>query len=286
MKLDVLFKEKPCVFALEVFPPKRHSGIESVYPMLDDINTIPWDYVSVTYSAGGDGAKKYTAQLAQRLSEKHHTEPLAHLTCYSSTRAEIDKRLQQLRKAGVENILALRGDISPDAAPIQEFKYASDLIETIRKAGDFYIVAACYPEGHPESGSVVEDVKNLRRKLDAGAGHLVSQLFFDNGQFFRFLNLARKHGVNCPIEAGIMPVVRVEQIRRTISLSSASIPAEFSKLVTKYENDPASFYKAGIDYAIRQIRDLIESGVDGIHLYAMNKPEIAKQVYDGVSDLL
>lgn len=284
MKLDVLFKEKPCVFALEVFPPKKASGLDNLYDKLDAMGQLPIDYISVTYSAGGSGNSAYTAQISQHLKQ-HDTLPLAHLTCAGSTQSDTASRIDALKEGGIQNILALRGDKQPDA-PMGDFGYASDLIEFIRKNGDFYIAAACYPEGHPESPTLASDIDMLKRKLDAGAGHFVSQLFFDNGKYFRFLNLARKKGIQCPVEAGVMPIVRTEQITRTVSLSSASLPAEFSKMVTNYGHDPESFYKAGLEYAIMQIRDLIESGVDGIHLYAMNNVEVAQQIYTAVEDLL
>lgn len=286
MKLDSLFREKECVFALEVFPPKSASGIEGMFATLEKMANVRPNYVSVTYSAGGGGDTRYTAQIAAHIKNVIGTEPLAHLTCVNNTQADIDLELQELKKCGVENVLALRGDRTPGVEPCGVYTHASDLVKAIRVQGDFYVAGACYPEGHPDSATSQEDIDGLRAKLEAGTGHLVSQLFFDNGKYFRFLNLARKKGINCPIEAGVMPVVRKEQIERTIALSSASLPAEFSKMVTRYADDPEAFYEAGIDYAVRQIRDLIESGVDGIHLYAMNNAEVARRVRDGIDDLL
>ncbi len=286
MKLDQLFKEKRCPFAIEVFPPKRTSAVESVYTALGEMCDAGADYISVTYSAGGTGASEYTAAIAQRVLETHGVEPLAHLTCVNARRGEIDAELARLSGVGVSNVLALRGDQRLGVEPSKDFLHASDLIATVGAHGGMYIVAACYPEGHPESASLAEDIDRLRFKLDAGAGHFVSQLFFDNGQFFRFLNLARKKGVDCPVEAGVMPVVRREQLERTLMLSSASMPSDFTRMLGRYRNDAAGFYEAGIDYAIRQIRDLIEGGADGIHLYAMNNPDVARRVYAGVRDLL
>lgn len=286
MRLSTLFENEKCPFALEVFPPKRESGVESIYKMLRELREIPADYISVTYSAGGSGAREYTAQIARFLKQELGVEPLAHLTCTNSHRDEVEKELAALRAGGVENILALRGDSIPGAEDCHDFAHASDLMREVTAQGGFYTVGACYPEGHPESPDFAKDVDRLRFKLDSGAGHFVSQLFFDNGKFFRFLNLARKKGIVCPVEAGVMPVVRPEQITRTIALSSASLPSGFTKWVSRYSNDKDSFYQAGVDYAIRQIRDLIEGGVDAIHLYAMNNPNVAKQIYDGISDLL
>ncbi len=286
MKLDGLFKEQKCLFAVEVFPPKRTSGVETVYKTLDATQKIGADYISVTYSAGGSGATEYTADIARYLRQKLGVEPLAHLTCLGSPRNAVDDELSRLRDAGVENILALRGDVINGRPACRDFAHASDLCAAIKARGGFYIAAACYPEGHPDSSCLADDVDRLRFKIDAGAGHFVSQLFFDNGKFFRFLNLARKKQVNCPVEAGVMPIVSITQVERTLAMSSASIPAGFAAMVRKYQNDPASFYEAGLDYAICQARDLIEAGVDGIHLYAMNRPEVAKRVYAGVKDLL
>ena len=286
MQLSQLFETGRCPFALEVFPPKRESGVESIYNMLQQLHEIPVDYISVTYSAGGSGAREYTAQIARHLKQELGVEPLAHLTCTNSRRDEVGREMEALRAGGVENVLALRGDAIPGAERCHDFAHASDLMREVNAFGGFYLVGACYPEGHPESQNLAQDVERLRFKLDSGAGHLVSQLFFDNGKFFRFLNLARKKGLDCPVEAGVMPVVKPEQITRTISLSSASLPSEFTKWVSRYSDDRASFYAAGVDYSIRQIRDLIEGGVDGIHLYAMNNPDVAKAIYDGVRDLL
>lgn len=284
MEIGNLFKQKECVFALEVFPPKKQSGIEGLYRTLGKMAEIPLDYISVTYSAGGSGDTRYTSQIAAYLKNTLGIEPLAHLTSSNSTQTDVELELETLRQAGINNILALRGDKTPGAAPCTDFAHASDLMRAI---GDgYYVAGACYPEGHPESTSLAADIETLQYKLDAGAGHLVSQLFFDNGKFFRFLNLARKKGISCPIEAGVMPVVRTEQIERTISLSSASLPSAFSKMVTRYGDDPEAFFEAGIEYATLQIRDLIESGVDGIHLYAMNNVQVATRIRQGIADLL
>ena len=286
MKIDELFHRRACPLALEIFPPKRDARVESIYKMLQRLAGVKADYVSVTYSAGGSGAREYTAQIARHLKGDLGIEPLAHLTCISSTRDGVQRELSELRQSGIQNVLALRGDkpLQPGAAG--EYAHASDLIADISAFGGFYIAAACYPEGHPDSENLLKDIDSLLIKLDAGAGHFISQLFFDNGKFFRFLNLSRKRGVRCPIEAGVMPIVRKQQIERTIALSSASLPSAFTRMVSRYADDAASLYDAGIDYAITQVRDLIESGVDGIHLYTMNNAAVAQRVVDGVSDLL
>lgn len=286
MKLGDLFGQKECVFALEVFPPKRESGIEAMVATLQKMAEVRPDYISVTYSAGGGGDTRYTAQIAAYIKQQLGIEPLAHLTCVNNGKNDVLSELDRLHKVGIKNILALRGDKTPGVEPCGDYAFASDLMLDIREQGGFYVAGACYPEGHPDSATLAVDMDGLKAKQNAGVGHLVSQLFFDNGKFFRFLNLARKKGINCPIEAGVMPIVRKEQIERTIALSSASLPAEFSKMVTKYADDTDAFFDAGIEYAVRQIRDLIEGGVDGIHLYAMNNTEVALRVREGLDDLL
>lgn len=285
MKLVELFEKKSCVYALEVFPPKKETGIAKLQDTLQNMAQTRPDYISVTYSAGGGGNREYTLQIARHLQQMG-VEALAHLTCTGARRAEIAQRLADMQNAGVRNILALRGDRQPGHPLCRDYAHASDLMLEIKGHGGFYIAGACYPEGHPESGNVQQDVERLKAKTEAGAGHLVSQLFFDNGKFYRFLNLARKCGIHCPIEAGVMPIVRKEQIERTISLSSASLPSAFSKMVSRYAHDPHAFYEAGLAYAIEQIRDLIEGGVDGIHLYAMNNADVARRVRAGIDDLL
>lgn len=286
MNIGTLFGEKPCVFALEVFPPKRDAAVESVYKTLDRLGELPFDYVSVTYSAGGSGNRAYTGELARYLKHNLGIEPLAHLTCLNSSKEEVEEELQGLAAAGIKNILALRGDKNPAAPPRSDYRYASDLIADISEDGRFYTAGACYAEGHPESPNPDADIDALKHKIEAGAGHLISQLFFDNARYYRFLSRLRKKGISCPVEAGVMPIVRPEQVSRTLSLSSASLPADFSKLLSRYEGDPEGFYDAGIDYASRQIRDLIEGGADGIHLYAMNRPRVARRIYENIADLL
>jgi len=191
-----------------------------------------------------------------------------------------------MKSANIENILALRGDRNPDFEPAGDFHYASDLVSFIKEHSDMNVIGACYPECHPECDSIVDDIKHLKDKVDAGCSQLITQLFFDNMHFYRFLNLARRAGITLPVSAGVMPIVKRSQIERTVSLSSASLPSEFTRMISRYQDDPAGLYDAGIDYAVRQLRDLIEGGADGIHLYAMNDAAVAAKVYDGIRDLL
>lgn len=287
MKLKELFQSKKCVFSLEVFPPKKNGGDPSaLYPALDEMKQLNPDYISVTYGAAGGPAGMSTVQIASHIKKILGIEPLAHLTCINSEPEDVENVLRTLKEQGVENILALRGDRCPDAHPTRSYQHASDLMRIISEQGDFYMAGACYPEGHTESESLAQDIENLRYKVEAGAGHLVTQLFFDNTRYFRFINLLRKKRIALPVQAGVMPITTKRQIERTVSLTSASLPAEFTKMIARYSDDEQAMFDAGIDYAIRQIRDLVESGADGIHLYAMNQPRVAKRVYEGIRDLL
>ena len=285
MKTDALFADKT-VFSLEVFPPKRTDPSDSIITTVERLKELSPDFISVTYGAGGSAAGHGTADIADYLKNTLSVEPLAHLTCVNSSRDQIGTALDDLRNRRIENILALRGDKNPNVPPRDDFHYASELAQAITEYGGFSLAGACYPEGHVESASLARDVESLQYKIDAGVSHLITQLFFDNGTFYRFLNLARKAGITVPVQAGVMPIVNVRQISRTVALSSASLPHSFTKMISRWEHDEQALFDAGIDYAISQIRDLITGGTDGVHLYAMNNPKVARRVYDGVSDLL
>lgn len=282
-----LFQEKSCVFSIECFPPKQTTKFAGMQQTLRRMKELHPDFVSVTYGAGGSAGGVSSVQVANFLKNDLGILPLAHTICMGSDREKIAVQLDDLRAVGVHNVLALRGDHTPLRPESPDFHHASDLMEFIRKtAPDMEFSGACYPEGHPEAPSLTADVANLLHKQQAGAVHLVTQLFFDNGKFYRFLNMARKAGITLPVSAGIMPIVRRSQIERTVALSSASLPSEFTRMVSRWQDDPASLYKAGIDYAVHQLRDMIEGGADGVHLYAMNDADVAEAVYDGIHDLL
>ena len=283
MKLQTLFDQKKVVFSLEIFPPKKTASIQTIYDTLDALSDISPDFISVTYGAGGNPADRSTVQIASTIKHQYHIEPLAHLTCVNSTREHIGLVLDDLRENEVENILALRGDLNPNVPPQTDYRYACDLIREIERHGGFDIAAACYPEGHPESPDAVSDLRYLKQKVDAGAQHLVSQLFFDNEDFLRFLERARIAGITVPIEAGIMPVLNQKSIERMVSLCGASIPRKLSRILARYGDHPEALREAGIAYAIDQISDLVAAGVDGIHLYTMNNPAVARQISDSVS---
>lgn len=286
MNMTSLFSRNRTVFSFEVFPPRKTSPIETIYRTLDELQGLKPDFISVTYGAGGNAGDTTTCDIASLIKNRYKIEPIAHLTCVNYTKEEISQILDRLEQSGIENVLALRGDINPDIPPKRQFRYASELTEFIKKRGGFSISGACYPEGHPESDSIDEDILNLKNKVDAGAEHLVSQLFFDNNYFYNFLDKARNADINVPIEAGIMPVVNKAQIERMVTLCGASLPPKFTKMMQRFEYSPEALTDAGIAYAIDQIVDLIAHGVDGIHLYTMNNPSVAKKISDSISGML
>ena len=283
MKIAELFGKGKTVFSCEVFPPKKDSPVDTIYQTLDGLKDIKPDFISVTFGAGGSQVNQSTREIAAIIQKQYHIPAMAHLTCITATKGEVTELLYDLKADGVENVLALRGDRNPDYPPKTEFLHADELVAFIRRRGDFGVSAACYPEGHPESPDAVSDLRYLKQKVDAGAQHLVSQLFFDNEDVLRFLERARIAGITVPIEAGIMPVLNQKSIERMVSLCGASIPRKLSRILARYGDHPEALREAGIAYAIDQISDLVAAGVDGIHLYTMNNPAVARQISDSVS---
>lgn len=286
MNIRNLFDKKEVVFSFEIFPPKQESKIDTIYNTLEELKGLNPDFISVTYGAGGSLSKNMTCEISSIVKNKYKIEPLAHLTCINSNKNRVDAILENLKQSGVENILALRGDIPEDYKGCNEFEYASDLIRHIKQRNDFNIVGACYPEGHLDSKSLEEDLINLKKKQEAGATHLISQLFFDNEYFYNFLEKKDKYNIDIPIQAGIMPVVNTKQINRIVSLCGAKLPKKFIKIMNKYEFNPEALRDAGIAYATEQIIDLISSGVDGIHLYTMNNSYVAKKISTSIFSIL
>lgn len=284
MRIKDIF-EKKTVFSFEVFPPKKTSPVEVVYDTLDQLHDLNPDFISVTFGAGGSGNSCCALEIAERI-KNNNIVPMLHLPCINFTKEEIKSTLVEAQKRGIENILALRGDINPDIPPVNDFAHASDLIEYINTVGDFDIAGACYPECHPDAETLDEDIANLRKKVAAGADHLITQLFFDNGSFYKFREKAVGAGINVPIEAGIMPVVNKRQIERMVTTCGASLPQKFVKIMQKYEYNPEALRDAGIAYAINQIVDLLASGVDGIHLYTMNNPYVARKISEAVAGII
>lgn len=286
MKIAELIKPGKTTFSFEIFPPKKTSTIDTIYTTLDGLYDLKPDFIGVTYGAGGNAADTKTVDIAQVIREKYDIESAVHLTCLYNDKNDVDAIVEQLKERGIQNILALRGDRNPDFEPKTDFKHASDLIAYLKTKGDFHIMGACYPEGHQEAGSLEEDIENLKRKVDAGADHLLSQLFFDNDAFFSFLDKARAAGIQVPIEAGIMPVVNKSQIERMVTLCGASLPHKFTRMMARYEEYPDALRDAGIAYAIDQIVDLAAQGVDGIHLYTMNNPYVARKICEAVDGIV
>ena len=285
MKIRELF-DKKTVFSFEIFPPKKTSSVDVIYKTLEELGDLSPDFISVTFSAGGSGNGSLSCEIASKIKDEYNITPMIHLPCINYTEDEILAVLNDLDKRGIENILALRGDINPDIEPKKHFRYASDLISFIKKHGDYDIAGACYPEGHIETENIVDDIKNLKHKVDMGADHLISQLFFDNNLFYSFLEKTAIAGINVPIEAGIMPVVNKNQIERMVGMCGASLPLKFVKIMQKFEHNPEALRDAGIAYAIDQIVDLVSSGVDGIHLYTMNNPYVARRISEAVSGII
>lgn len=287
MKITEQFKAKRCVFSIECFPPKQTTQMEKLRATLHEMKKLHPDFISVTFGAGGSAGGVSTVEVADLIQNELQIPALAHLICMGNDRKNAANILDELEKIGVHDVLALRGDRTPSRPESPDFVHASDLTAFIKeyKPG-FSVHGACYPEGHPEAENLRQDVENLRMKQAAGAEHLVTQLFFDNMHFYRFLNLARRAGITLPVSAGVMPIVKRSQIERTVALSSASLPSDFTRMISRWQDDPAALYDAGIEYAVRQLRDLIEGGADGVHLYAMNDAAVAEKVYEGIRDLL
>lgn len=282
--------QKRAVFSFEIFPPKRDMPIDTVYRTLDDLTDLAPDFISVTCGAGGsaDGSNRRTIEVASAIQNKYHREGIAHLPCIHFSRADVLSMLDELEKNGVRKILALRGDRVPDLTPKDDFAHASDLVAFIRAHAKnrFQIFAACYPEGHTEARDLDSDIQNLRKKVDAGVDRLISQLFFDNEYFYEFLDKARKAGITVPVEAGIMPVTNKKQIERMVTLCGATLPRKFQRVLAKYESQPEALREAGIAFATEQIVDLLAHGVDGIHLYTMNNPYVARKISESIRTLL
>ena len=287
MNIADLFKKKT-VFSFEVFPPKKESGVETIYKTLEELKQLNPDFISVTYGAGGVGvANATTVDLCSKIKNEYGIETIAHLTCLYNTKEDIDSILEELKEKGIDNILALRGDVNPNFELKHDFRYASELTEYIMsKHMGFNVSGGCYPEVHQEAESMIADIKNLKKKIDAGADHLISQLFFDNNAFYDFIEKVRIAGIDVPIEAGIMPVTNKKQIERMVSMCGASIPAKLSKVLQRFGDNPEAMRDAGISYAIDQIIDLVANGVEGIHIYTMNDPYIAGKITKSVESII
>ncbi len=288
MKINGFFAGKP-VISFEIFPPKPDSPLDTVFTTLEGLKGLKPAFISVTYGAGGSNSAR-SIEIVDKVKNHYGLETVAHLTCVGATPASIDAVLDRLQALGVENILALRGDPPADDSgfvpPADGFPFAKDLIAHVRQRGFFSVAAAAYPEGHPECQDIGQDVVYLGEKVAQGVDLLITQLFFDNALFYAFLEKARGRGIACPVSAGIMPVLSASQIKRITSLCGASIPAKLQGIMDKYGASPADMEKAGIEYASAQILDLLAHGVDGIHLYTMNKAKQTKAIMDNIAGVL
>lgn len=283
---DILKSEEPHI-SFEVFPPKTDAGYDSVLTATKAIAALRPSFISVTYGAGG-GTSKNTVSIAAQIKDDFGVTSLAHLTCVSSTKEEVHRVIGQLKKNQIENILALRGDIPAQSEfPLpSNYRYASELIEDIRRQGDFCIGAACYPEGHVETEHKKDDIRNLKHKVECGVDFLTTQMFFDNNILYNFLYRIREKGITVPVLPGIMPVTNKKQIARIGGLSGTVLPERFRAIVDRFGDNPAAMQQAGIAYASDQIIDLIANGVNHIHVYSMNKPEVAEAIMRNLSEII
>ncbi|MBR5903395.1 MAG: methylenetetrahydrofolate reductase [Clostridia bacterium] len=290
MKISEILSSNVLHLSFEVFPPKTRSGFESVKAATEEIAKLRPSFMSVTYGAGG-GTSKYTLEIAKNIKHEYNVPMLAHLTCVSSTRETVQQRIGAMKDAGIQNVMALRGDIPEELRDADrsgwDYRYAVDLVRELKESGgDFCIGGACYPEIHPESLDQKDDIKRLKEKVDAGCDFLTTQMFFDNNLLYNFLYKIREAGITVPVIPGIMPITNANQLERAIKLSGSFVPQRFKSLVDRFGSDPAAMKQAGIAYATDQIIDLYANGLTNVHVYSMNKPEVAAKIQDNLSDII
>ena len=290
MKIIDLLKKDTLSLSFEVFPPKTETAFESVKYATEEIAKLRPSFMSVTYGAGG-GTSQYTLEIAKGIKAQYGVPTLAHLTCVSSTKETVKEKIQAMREAGIENVMALRGDIPAELMNADRtgwaYHYAIELVRELKESGvDFCIGGACYPEIHPESRDQREDIKRLKEKVDAGCDFLTTQMFFDNNLLYNFLYKIREAGITVPVIPGIMPITNAKQVERAMTLSGSFMPQRFKSLVDKFGGDPAAMKQAGIAYATDQIIDLYANGITNVHVYSMNKPDVAEKIQGNLSDIL
>lgn len=289
MKIIDILNEEQMSLSFEVFPPKKETSFESVRIATEEIAALKPSFMSVTYGAGG-GTSAFTLAVAENIQKKYEVPMLAHLTCVSSDKATIQKQIAEMKERNIENVMALRGDLTPELENTDrskwDYRYAVDLIRELKSEGDFCIGGACYPEVHPESSNQREDILHLKEKVDAGVDFLTTQMVFDNNLFFNFLYKVREAGIKVPIVPGIMPITNGNQVERAIKLSGAFMPQRFKAMVDKFGSNPAAMKQAGIAYATDQIIDLYANGITNVHIYSMNKPEVAAGIRNNLSCIL
>lgn len=285
MKIIDILNQDQITLSFEVFPPKKIEKYDSVQAATEGVAALHPSFMSVTYGAGG-GTSKFTLNIAKNIRDKYGVEVLPHLTCVSSTKAHVHEMIQKFKEYGFENVMALRGDIPEGGAPYDDYHYASELVADIKSQGDFCIGGACYPDGHVECAHKDDDIKNLKRKVDAGVDFLTTQMFFDNAEFFNFLYRLREQDIRVPVLAGIMPITNQKQLGRSVALSGTTVPTRFKEIVDKFGEHPEAMKQAGIIYATEQIIDLIANDVKHIHVYSMNKPDVAEAIQRNLSEIL
>ncbi len=290
MKIISLLRGEKCALSFEVFPPKNDSAFESVKTATEEIAKLKPSFMSVTYGAGG-GTSRYTLEIAKNILREYNVPTLAHLTCVSSTRQTVREKIAEIKACGIQNVMALRGDIPKGMEDADrsgwDYRYAIDLVRELKESGgDFCIGGACYPEIHPESADQKDDIRYLKEKVDAGCDFLTTQMFFDNNLLYNFLYKIREAGITVPVIPGVMPITNANQVERAINLSGSFMPQRFKSLVDKFGGNPAAMKQAGIAYATDQIIDLFANGIKNVHVYSMNKPDVAKQILDNLSAIL
>ena len=290
MKIIDIIKDGKTELSFEVFPPKKETSFENVKAATEEIASFHPSFMSVTYGAGG-GTSRFTIDIAQNIQQKFGVPTLAHLTCVSSSKDTVKAQIEAMKQAGIENVMALRGDLTPELEQTDrskwDYQYAIQLIRELKESnGDFCIGAACYPELHPESANQKEDIQHLKEKVEAGADFLTTQMVFDNNLFFNFMYKLREAGVTCPVVPGIMPITNANQAERAIKLSGSFMPQRFKSLVDHFGSDPEAMKQAGIAYATDQIIDLYANGISTVHVYSMNKPDVAKAIQDNLSAII
>ena len=288
MKISDIYKKKKQVLSFEIFPPKKEEELLNIGETLDVLAELKPDFISVTFGAGGSSNNNRTIEIARMIKNVYKIEPLVHLTCLCYDRHEIDEFIKVLEYEGIENILALRGDKREGVPAKNDFTHASDLISYLKERSGFCVAGACYPEVHPETPnkSRTEEIKNLRKKVYAGADFLLSQLFFDNNNFYKMLDECKTEGINVAVTPGIMPVTTAASINRMVNLCGAVMPQNLEKVITRYADNKEGLFDAGMAYAINQIIDLLANDVDGVHLYTMNNPVLARRVCEGIKNLI
>lgn len=290
MKITEILSKNKLTLSFEVFPPKSETSLENVKNATENIAKLKPAFMSVTYGAGG-GTSEYTLGIAENIQKNYGVPTLAHLTCVSSTKQAVQNKIEEIKKSEIENIMALRGDI-PDNTDISErnkwdYRYAAELVYELKQTNpDFCVGGACYPEIHPESSNQKEDILHLKEKINAGCDFLTTQMFFDNNLLFNFLYKIREAGITVPVIPGIMPITNANQVARAIKLSGSFMPQRFKSLVDKFGDNPLAMKQAGIAYATDQIIDLYANGINNVHIYSMNKPDVAEKIQNNLSDIL